>query len=116
LHNILTTDLPGNEVAMVVSNPPYIAEAEKQTMGRNVVDHEPHLALFVADSNPLIFYEVLATRSAKALVPGGLIALEINERLGREVAAVMSDAGLLNVEVVKDLAGKDRFVFARKSI
>ena len=115
LHNVLTDELPVNEVATVVSNPPYIAEAEKQSMGRNVLDHEPHLALFVSDSNPLIFYEVLAMRSMKSLIPGGLLAVEINERFGMEVAAVMTHEGLIHVELVKDLAGKDRFVFARKA-
>jgi release factor glutamine methyltransferase len=113
-HNVLTDDLPINEVATLVSNPPYIAEAEKQTMDRNVLEHEPHLALFVSDSNPLIFYDALAGLSMKALARGGLLAVEINARFGREVSAVMTRAGMANVELVKDLAGKERFVFARK--
>lgn len=114
LHDVLNDELPINEVATVVSNPPYIAESEKQAMNTNVVEHEPHLALFVPDANPLIFYEALAMRGMKSLTAGGLLAMEINERFGREVAALMENAGLLGVELVKDLAGKDRFVFARK--
>ncbi|HTF17761.1 MAG TPA: peptide chain release factor N(5)-glutamine methyltransferase [Chryseolinea sp.] len=114
LHDVLTGELPVNEVAIVASNPPYIAEREKETMERNVLDHEPHLALFVPDSNPLVFYDALSANSQKVLVPGGLLAVEINERFGKEVATLMTEAGLQRVELVKDLAGKDRFVFARK--
>lgn len=114
LHDVLADELPVNEVAVVVSNPPYIAESEKKTMGRNVLEHEPHLALFVSDSNPLVFYDALASRSLKALIPGGLLAVEINERFGTGVAALITDAGFRGVELLKDLAGKDRFVLARK--
>ena len=114
LHDILSDELPVNEVAIVVSNPPYIGESEKEAMARNVLDYEPHLALFVPDSNPLVFYDAIGKRSAKALVPGGLLAMEINERYGKEVAALMTESGFQRVEVLKDLAGKDRFVLARK--
>jgi release factor glutamine methyltransferase len=114
-HNVLTTDLPVSDLDILVSNPPYIADSEKQLMDRNVLDYEPHLALFVPDSQPLIFYEVLARRGLMSLRPGGLLAVEINERFGRAVADVMSRAGLIGVEVLQDLAGKDRFVFARKA-
>ena len=114
LQDILSGELPVNEVAIVVSNPPYIGECEKEAMARNVLDYEPHLALFVPDSNPLVFYEAIGKRSAKALVPGGLLAMEINERFGKEVAALMTESGFQRVELLKDLAGKDRFVLARK--
>jgi release factor glutamine methyltransferase len=115
LHDILSNELPANEVAIIVSNPPYIGESEKEAMARNVLDHEPHLALFVPDSNPLVFYDAIGTRSAKSLAPGGLLAMEINERFGNEVAALMTACGFQRVELLKDISGKDRFVMARKS-
>jgi release factor glutamine methyltransferase len=115
LHDILSNELPANEVAIIVSNPPYIGESEKEAMARNVLDHEPHLALFVTDSNPLVFYDAIGTRSAKSLAPGGLLAMEINERFGNEVAALMTACGFQRVELLKDISGKDRFVMARKS-
>ncbi|MEJ1239044.1 peptide chain release factor N(5)-glutamine methyltransferase [Chryseolinea sp. T2] len=113
-NNILTDALPVHDVAILVSNPPYIADREKLSMQRNVLEHEPHLALFVPDNNPLLFYEAIATHGVRSLIEGGLLAVEINERFGNEVAALMANAGLQHVELVKDLAGKDRFVFSRK--
>jgi len=113
-HNVLGDSLPMQDVAVLVSNPPYIAEIEMKSMDRNVLEHEPHLALFVPDNNPLLFYHALASRAKEALVAGGLLAVEINARFGREVASTMADAGLQRVELLRDLAGKDRFVIARK--
>lgn len=112
--NILLEEIPAREMAIVVSNPPYIAEREKITMNRNVLEHEPHLALFVPDADPLIFYRVLADKSATALTDGGLVAVEINAQFGKEVAEVFERSGLRHVELLRDLAGKDRFVIARK--
>lgn len=113
-HDILGDDpLPG-ELAALVSNPPYIAESEKYTMERNVVDYEPHLALFVPDEDPLKFYRALALRGKHVLVDGGLLAAELNPTFGRHVAGLMTDHGYLDVKLLKDLAGKDRFISARK--
>jgi release factor glutamine methyltransferase len=113
-HDILSEMLPVTGVDVVVSNPPYIAESEITTMKANVSQYEPHIALFVPDNDALLFYRALTKRSVSALVPGGLLAVEINERFGSEVATLITDAGYDDVEVLKDLAGKDRFVMARK--
>jgi release factor glutamine methyltransferase len=112
--DILAEALPVNGIDIVVSNPPYISESERKTLSRNVLEHEPHLALFVPDTNPLLFYKALALRSSESLLPAGLLAMEINARFGSEVATVMTEAGFQGVEVVKDLSGKNRFVIARK--
>lgn len=100
-------------VDLIVSNPPYIMECEKGLMGANVLDFEPHLALFAPDSDPLVFYRAIARRAVKLLAPGGVLAFEINEKLGPETAAmVLSETGHEAI-VLKDLFGKDRFVISK---
>ena len=95
---------------LIVSNPPYIMDKERAAMHPNVLKHEPALALFVPDSDPLRFYRALARICASFLVPGGAFVLEFNEALGPETAAVLQEAGLLQVEVLRDIFGKNRFV------
>ena len=107
-------EFPFQGLEMIVSNPPYIAMTEKETMKKNVLDHEPHLALFVADKNPLQFYKVIAERGHPALLPKGKILVEINERFGNEVTDVFRQAGFKNIRVIKDLQQKDRIVIAHK--
>jgi len=114
ISDVLSEALPVSDVNVLVSNPPYIAESESTAMDKNVLEYEPHLALFVPDNNPLLFYKALALRSYGALGNDGLLAVEINARFGNEVATVFRDTGLTDIQVVKDLAGKDRFVLARK--
>lgn len=97
---------------MVLSNPPYVMESEKALMRRNVLEHEPALALFVPDEDPLLFYRAVASWAASMLVVGGLCLVEINESLGAETADVFIRAGFRDVEVLKDLASRDRFVRA----
>lgn len=100
-------------VDLIVSNPPYIMECEMGLMGANVLDFEPHLALFAPDSDPLVFYRAIARRAVKLLAPGGVLAFEINEKLGAETAAmVLSETGH-DATVLKDMFGKDRFVIAK---
>lgn len=94
----------------MISNPPYIPWAERQTMNRNVIGFEPHLALFVSDDDPLIFYRVIVEKSRLALVSKGLLAVEVNERFGNEVALLFTTGGLTDVEIIKDLSGKERIV------
>ena len=113
-NNVLVDPLPVGDVGIIVSNPPYIAQSEMKGMDRNVLDHEPHLALFVPDNDPLLFYRALAKQGMHAMIPEGMLAVEINARFGREVAAAMTHAGLQRVELLKDIAGKERFVIARK--
>lgn len=114
--DILCEQMPAREVAIVVSNPPYIAESERETMSRNVLEHEPELALFVPDADPLVFYRMLADKSATALIPGGMLAVEINARFGNEVAEIFEQKGLQRVELLRDLSGRNRFVTARKAL
>lgn len=96
---------------IIVSNPPYVMEKEKRLMHRNVLDYEPGCALFVPDRDPLVFYRAIAVTASRHLAKGGFGAVEINEALGREVSGLFSGAGFRNVEVRKDLSGRDRFVF-----
>ncbi|MBC7890824.1 MAG: peptide chain release factor N(5)-glutamine methyltransferase, partial [Sphingobacteriaceae bacterium] len=98
--------------SLLVSNPPYVARAEAAAMQPNVLDHEPHLALFVPDEDPLVFYRAIARMGAEALVSGGLVFVEINERFGAETAAVFVENGFASAKVLQDLSGKDRFVRA----
>ena len=109
-NDILTEEISANDLDIVVSNPPYIAAREKEQMQPNVVKFEPHLALFVPENDPLIFYKALAVKAAKALRPSGMLCVEINERFGKEVSALFVEAGFNRVSVVKDLNGKDRIV------
>ena len=90
---------------IIVSNPPYVMDSEKALMRTNVLDHEPHLALFVPDDDPLVFYRAIARWTDALLVPGGFGIVEINEALGPQTAAIFSDA-----EIVPDLSDRHRFV------
>ena len=95
---------------IIVSNPPYVMDKEKTLMRRNVREHEPHLALFVSDDDPLIFYRAVARWSAALLKPEGYGLVEINEALGLQTAAVFREAGFSHAEILQDLSGRDRFV------
>ena len=95
---------------VLVSNPPYVMDKEKDLMRTNVLDHEPHLALFVSDDDPLVFYRAIAQWAEKVLKPSGYCIVEINESLGQETAQIYADAGFSEVKVIKDLSERDRFV------
>ena len=102
---------------VIVSNPPYVMDKEKALMRSNVLEHEPHLALFVPDNDPLLFYRAVARWASVLLSPGGFGIVEINEALGPQTADVFKNAGFVNVEVVPDLNDRDRFVkFYRKFV
>lgn len=98
--------------SIIVSNPPYVMNAEKLEMEQNVLDYEPHLALFVENSNPLIFYKAIAEFASKNLINQGLCIVEINQAFGLETAELFWNHGFRYVEVVKDMFGKDRMVKA----
>ena len=83
----------------IVSNPPYIMEKEKAEMEEHVLEHEPHLALFVSDSDPLLFYRTIAHRATKLLKPGGSLFFEINAQFGRETVDMLSSLGFRNIEL-----------------
>lgn len=107
-------ELPLNEqFDIIVSNPPYVRESEKIQMRANVIDYEPHLALFVTDENPLIFYQNIASIASKSLKNNGKIYLEINESLSVETELIFKNLNY-ETEVIEDLFGKCRMVFARK--
>lgn len=101
---------------VIVSNPPYVRDSEKEHMRSNVLDHEPHLALFVPDDDPLLFYRAVASWALRLLSPGGFGIVEINEALGRETAEVFSSAGFVSVNILQDLSSKDRFVSFRRNL
>ncbi|WP_025144769.1 peptide chain release factor N(5)-glutamine methyltransferase [Pedobacter jeongneungensis] len=97
---------------IIVSNPPYIRYLEKIEMHNNVLLHEPHLALFVSDENPLIFYKAIADFAKTNLKSNGQLFFEINEHLGKETVDMLNDKGFINIELRKDMQGKDRMVRA----
>lgn len=97
---------------MLLSNPPYVMDSEKALMRKNVLEHEPWLALFVSDDDPLIFYHAVAAWAKQLLKSDGLCLVEINESLGRQTAKVFEDTGFRDVEVLQDLNSRDRFIRA----
>lgn len=99
---------------IIVSNPPYIMEMEKQQMRPNVLNFEPHLALFVSDDDPLRFYRAIAKSSKERLNKGGRLYFEINEALGKEMVELMEMSGYQKVILYKDFRGKERFVQGEK--
>jgi release factor glutamine methyltransferase len=109
-HDILRERIPFDNLDVVVSNPPYITFDEKEQMRPNVVDFEPHLALFVPENDPLIFYKAITSKAFAALKGGGLLCVEINERFGRDVAKLFFDSGFEKIEIIRDLSGKERMV------
>ncbi len=99
---------------IIVSNPPYVMDKEKALMRRNVLDHEPHLALFVSDDDPLVFYRAISQWAKALLNPDGYCIVEINEALGSETAQIYIDAGFRSVGIIRDLSDRDRFVSFRR--
>ena len=100
---------------IIVSNPPYVTPAEKTEMQANVLEHEPELALFVPQNAPLLFYEAIARLAQQKLKPDGQLYFEINELFGQETKEMLESLGFSNIEVRKDMFGKDRMVRSRKS-
>lgn len=97
---------------VIVSNPPYVKESEGAGMNRNVLEHEPHVALFVPDENSLLFYKAIAQIGRSKLKPGGSIYVEINEALGIDTAILFQKEGYANVALLQDMQGKDRMIRA----
>lgn len=114
--NILDFENPFevNAFDLIISNPPYVKENEKPEMRRNVLDFEPHLALFVPDQDPLVFYRHIAEAGLRFLAPRGAIWVEINSYLGEETAATFREAGYSHVRLLKDFFGKERFLEIKK--
>ena len=96
----------------IVSNPPYICEDEAVDMEANVLDHEPHLALFVSNDDPLLFYRRIAMMARTMLRGGGSLFFEINRRFGAATVGMLKDMGYHDVQLKQDLYGNDRMVKA----
>lgn len=97
---------------IIVSNPPYVCWSERDAMDRNVKDYEPGQALFVPDSDPLMYYKAIAPYAAQSLERGGHLYLEINQRFGNEVKQLLESAGMDGVRIIEDSYGKVRFAAA----
>ena len=95
---------------IIVSNPPYVRNLEKQEIKKNVLDYEPHLALFVEDTDALLFYRKIAQLAIENLSPNGLLFFEINQYLGKETVELLQNLGFKNIELKKDVYGNDRMV------
>ncbi len=110
--NILTigTGDVNNKFDIIVSNPPYITNKEKSFMDSNVLDYEPHLALFVDDSEPLLFYNTIADFAINSLKENGKLYFEINEHYGSEVKQMLMNKSFKNINIVKDINDRDRIV------
>lgn len=105
---------PGFDIRwdVIVSNPPYVTEQEKDEMQPNVLEHEPHVALFVPDNDPLLFYRRIARFAQQHLKPGGKLYFEINRAAGKACVDLLLEMGFLNIELRKDISGNDRLVKA----
>lgn len=99
---------------MVLSNPPYIMESEKEDMRRNVLEYEPESALFVPDDDPLLFYRAIARWSQRFMSPDGVGLSEVNETLARQTETVFKAAGYAHTEIVRDLSDKNRYIIYHK--
>lgn len=108
--DILAVDDLGEQYAVIVSNPPYIRNLEKEEMKPNVLEHEPHLALFVEDDNALIFYRKITQLAVRNLTAGGKLYFEINQYLGTEMVGLLTDYGFQDVVLRKDMYGNDRMI------
>ena len=99
---------------LIVSNPPYVRESEKERMAPNVLEHEPHLALFVENDNPLVFYRAIVELGKQTLKKQGQLYFEINEYLGKETQALFSSDTFEDVQLKSDIFGKHRMMCAQK--
>ena len=100
---------------IIVSNPPYVLDAEKAEMEAHVLDHEPHLALFVPDADPLKFYRVIGEMAQVRLKPGGFLCFEINRAFGAQNVSLAEAQGFENIQLLKDFHGNDRMLIAKRS-
>lgn len=110
--DILNDIWEGEKFDIIVSNPPYIRELEKHEIKPNVLENEPHLALFVSDENPLIFYEKTADFAKNHLSENGQLFFEINQYLGKETTEMLQQKGFTNIVLKKDIYGNDRMILA----
>jgi release factor glutamine methyltransferase len=100
---------------IIVSNPPYVRDSEKQLMSRNVLDFEPPSALFVPDSDPLVFYRAVLKFSEIMLLPSGKLYFEINEAMGKPMIQLLESSGYTRIEIIKDINSKERMIKGMKN-
>lgn len=104
------SELPPFDI--IVSNPPYVLESDKKEMQANVLDYDPHLALFVPDENPLKFYKRIADVAQNKLKSGGELYFEIHEKFGDATRNMLAEKGFQSIKIIKDLQGKERMISA----
>jgi release factor glutamine methyltransferase len=114
--DILTEPIPVADLDVIVSNPPYVTKAEIIKMQENVLRYEPHSALFVPDDDPLLFYRTILLRAKEILSPRALVAMEINEKFGNEVAGLFTQNEFKEVSIIRDIDGKPRVVRGVKGV
>jgi release factor glutamine methyltransferase len=115
--NLLNEDILASHLApgaapysIIVSNPPYVTMHDKTQMHQNVIDFEPHTALFVPENDPLIFYKAIADFASENLEPGGLLFFEINESYGEQIVELLNSKSFKNIELKNDISGRDRMI------
>jgi release factor glutamine methyltransferase len=105
-----------NKAGIIVSNPPYVCYSEKPSMSKNVIDFEPHMALFVTDSDPLLYYRAILKLAVKILIPYGRLYFEINEVMGKSMVQLLESSGYSEIEIVADINGKERIIKGTKDV
>lgn len=110
--NLKNQEVIDNQYDIIISNPPYVRDSEKLEMHQNVINFEPHTALFVPDNDALRFYSAIANFTSEHLKKSGFLFLEINEKLGKETSELLKNADLKTVEIRQDMYGKDRMIKA----
>ena len=110
--DILKTTQLNNTYDIIVSNPPYVRESEKKEINNNVLNNEPHMALFVKDNNPLVFYNKIAELAKNHLSENGTLFFEINQYLGKETVELIKLKGFNKIQLKKDIFGRDRIIIA----
>lgn len=108
--DVLNTELNDLKYDVIVSNPPYVRDLEREQMHENVLNYEPNLALFVRDENPLVFYEAIVKFAKTNLKEKGALYFEINEYLGEETITLLKKNNFTNIKLQKDIQGKDRMI------
>jgi release factor glutamine methyltransferase len=108
-------DIALPKAGIIVSNPPYVRNSEKELMRKNVLAHEPHIALFVNDSEPLLYYEALLKIADKILVAGGQVYFEINEAMGDSMVRLLASSGYSDIKLIADINNKDRIIKGTKN-
>ena len=110
--DILKTTSLNQLYDIIVSNPPYVRESEKKEIKNNVLNNEPHMALFVKDNNPLVFYNKIAELAKNHLTKNGTLFFEINQYLGKETVELIKLKGFNKIQLKKDIFGRDRIIIA----